>query len=116
MEHVPKADSNLQINQSTEKINGNFQQPSIMSSMKLPILIALAAAILAAILTIILCLSLKGKKKKFFIVNIKKDDHSWENSYKKAKNFINKLNRTERVNLLFGTQNMKMETLLSFIL
>ena len=29
-----------------------------------------------------------------------------------SKQFISKLNLTERVNLLFGTENMKMETLL----
>ena len=112
MEHFPKAESNLQISQSIENTKVDSQKPLINPSMKLPILITLAAAILAAILTIILCLSIKRKKKKFFTVNIKTDDHSWEASYKKAKSFINKLNRTERVNLLFGTQNMKMETLL----
>ena len=110
MEHIPKADSNLQINSGV--INKGEQNPLVTSSVKIPILITLAVAILAAILTIILCLSLKGRKKKFFTVNIKEDDHSWETSYKRANNFINKLNRTERVNLLFGTQNMKMETLL----
>ena len=115
MEHVPKVDSNLQINQSIENLNfKNIQNTTPTSSMKLPLLIILALTLLAAILTIILCLSLKGKKKRFFTVNIKGDDnnHSWESSYRKANSFINKLNRTERVNLLFGTQNMKMETLL----
>ena len=115
MEHVPKVDSNLQINQSIENLNfKNIQNTAPTSSMKLPLLIILALTLLAAILTIILCLSLKGKKKRFFTVNIKGDDnnHSWESSYRKANSFINKLNRTERVNLLFGTQNMKMETLL----
>ena len=115
MEHVPKVDSNLQINQSIENLNfKNIQNTTPTSSMKLPLLIILALTLLAAILTIILCLSLKGKNKRFFTVNIKGDDnnHSWESSYRKANSFINKLNRTERVNLLFGTQNMKMETLL----
>lgn len=32
---------------------------------------------------------------------------SLEYFYKKAENFINQLNLTEQVNLLFGTQNMK---------
>ena len=106
MEHVPKVDSNLQINQSIENLNfKNIQNTTPTSSMKLPLLIILALTLLAAILTIILCLSLKGKKKRFFTVNIKGDDnnHSWESSYRKANSFINKLNRTERVNLLFGT-------------
>ena len=31
----------------------------------------------------------------------------WEESYKKAKDFISKLNRTEKVSLLFGTENMR---------
>ena len=35
-------------------------------------------------------------------------DNIWKDSYKKAEEFISKLNRTEKVNLLFGTQNMKM--------
>ena len=33
--------------------------------------------------------------------------NKWEDSYKKANEFISKLNLTEKVNLLFGTQNMK---------
>ena len=37
---------------------------------------------------------------------------TWDQSYEKAKNFISELTLTERINLLFGTQNMKMETLL----
>ena len=32
---------------------------------------------------------------------------TWEDSYKKANEFISKLNRTEKINLLFGTQNMR---------
>ena len=35
-------------------------------------------------------------------------DDKWKESYKKAEEFISKLNRTEKVNLLYGTQNMKM--------
>ena len=35
------------------------------------------------------------------------DKSSWDISYQKAEKFINKLNLTEQVNLLFGTQNMK---------
>ena len=36
-----------------------------------------------------------------------KTENRWVDSYKKANEFISKLNRTERVNLLFGTENMK---------
>ena len=35
------------------------------------------------------------------------NEDKWEESYRKANEFISKLSRTERVNLLFGTQNMK---------
>ena len=37
---------------------------------------------------------------------------TWNESYEQAKDFVSKLNLTEKVNLLFGTENMKMETLL----
>ena len=46
------------------------------------------------------------------IKNKKNSSSTWDDAYKKADEFIGKLNLTERVNLLFGTQNMKMETLL----
>ena len=43
--------------------------------------------------------------------NEKKDEEEnkdkWEESYIKAKDFISKLNRTEKVSLLFGTENMR---------
>ena len=45
-----------------------------------------------------------------YISNIKGDDKKddrWAESYKKANEFISKLNRTEKVNLLFGTENMR---------
>ena len=53
----------------------------------------------------------------FLVVN---DDHkeeieikeNWDISYKKAEKFINKLNLTEQINLLFGTQNMKIQSIL----
>ena len=32
---------------------------------------------------------------------------NWDEAYKKAENFVSKLNRTEKVNLLFGTENMR---------
>ena len=41
-----------------------------------------------------------------FIIKEEEIDN-WDISYKKAENFINKLNLTEKINLLFGTQNMK---------
>ena len=36
-----------------------------------------------------------------------KKDEKWAESYKKANEFISKLNRTEKVNLLFGTESMR---------
>ncbi len=68
-------------------------------------IIPLILVALAAILSVVLFRAIKEKNNNI-------DDNSWEAAYKKASDFIDKLNRTERVNLLFGTQNMKMETLL----
>ena len=70
------------------------------------IFIPLILVALAAILSVVLFRAIKEKNN-----NLDNGD-SWEAAYKKASDFIGKLNRTERVNLLFGTQNMKMETLL----
>ena len=39
-------------------------------------------------------------------------EDNWDISYKKAEEFINKLNLTEQVNLLFGTQNMKAQSII----
>ena len=36
-----------------------------------------------------------------------KNTNKWEDSYKKAEEFISKLTRTEKLNLLYGTENMK---------
>lgn len=38
---------------------------------------------------------------------VKKEENDWNESYKKAKEFVSKLNRTEKVGLLFGTENMR---------
>ena len=37
-------------------------------------------------------------------------ENNWEDSYEKAKEFISNLNLTERIGLLFGTENMKFRT------
>ena len=37
-------------------------------------------------------------------------DNNWDDSYEKASIFISKLNLTEKINLLYGTENMKIET------
>ena len=77
-----------------------------MIGTKFIIIIITIVVIIALALGLGLGLTLK-KKNKFIQSNI-----TWDQSYEKAKNFISKLTLTERINLLFGTQNMKMETLL----
>ena len=76
-----------------------------MIGTKFIIITITIVVIIALALGLILGLTLK--KKKFI-----QSDITWDQSYEKAKDFISKLNLTERINLLFGTQNMKMETLL----
>ena len=77
-----------------------------MIGTKIIIIIITIVVIIALALGLGLGLTLK-KKNKYIQSNI-----TWDQSYEKAKNFISELNLTERINLLFGTQNMKMETLL----
>ena len=38
---------------------------------------------------------------------VKKNGNDWNDSYRKAEQFVSKLNRTEKVGLLFGTENMR---------
>jgi len=38
---------------------------------------------------------------------VKKDGNDWKDSYRKAEQFVSKLNRTEKLGLLYGTENMK---------
>jgi len=42
---------------------------------------------------------------------IKKDGNEWRDSYRKAEQFVSKLNRTEKVGLLYGTENMRFKFL-----
>ena len=104
-----KVESNLNIIQSPEKINNANSNPIQNSNPSTPrtkiiIIIIVGVVVLAAVLCIILVFTLRKEKGK--------EKSLWNKAYDKAKNFISKLNSTERVNLLFGTQNMKMETLL----
>ena len=39
--------------------------------------------------------------------NTRKMGNNWDDSYKKAIDFVSKLNRTEKVGILFGTENMR---------
>ena len=102
--------------QSQDNLN-EFNQsalPATSSSLKLPLIIVGCALVLALVLGLSIGLTNRGKKKKINRVNIVNSTslRSWDESYRKADQFISKLNSTERVNLLFGTENMIMETLL----
>ena len=104
-----KVESNVNIIQSPEKIENATSNPIQNSNPATPrtkiiIIIIVGVVVLAAALCIILVFTLREEKGK--------EKDLWNKAYDKAENFISKLNLTERVNLLFGTQNMKMETLL----
>lgn len=87
--------------------NDNVQQLEVQSPLTEPksngikikyvIMIMGIALIIVAIIILLIIL---------FIIKEEEIDN-WDISYKKAENFINKLNLTEKINLLFGTQNMK---------
>ena len=109
----PHQDSVMYMNKDL----GNVEPPPPSSSWKIPLIIVITLAVLLGILGLILGLCLRKKnKKKNFVVNIRSNStdikDSWDEPYDKARNFVSKLNTTEKVNLLFGTENMKMETLL----
>ena len=116
---MEKGDSTLNIRQQSQsQTNLNefskSPSPSMASSLKLPLIIVGSTLVLTLVLGLSLGLTQKGKSKKPTKLNIAKevDYGAWNESYKKASQFISKLNSTERVNLLFGTENMIMETLL----
>ena len=98
---VKKEEPNTDVNTYPSKENPTIENPKPKSKLSIIIIIA-AVVVVVVVLIVVLCLTLKKKNKKI----------TWDKAYKKAEKFISKLNRTERVNLLFGTQNMKMETLL----
>ena len=43
---------------------------------------------------------------QIFKSNQRKTQDNWDDSYEKAQEFVSKLNTTEKINLLFGTENM----------
>ena len=100
-EEVKKEEPNPDVNTYPAKENDDIEKPKGISKLNIIIIIA-AVVVVIIVLIVVLCLTLKKKSKKL----------SWDEAYKKAEKFISKLSRTERINLLFGTQNMKMETLL----
>ena len=95
-------DPNSDVKQYPSKENADVESPQPKSKLKLIIIIAVGVVVVAVVLAVVLSLTLNKKKKKL----------SWDEAYEKAEKFISKLSRTERINLLFGTQNMKMETML----
>ena len=69
--------------------------------------------IILIIVTIVLIVVLTKKDKDTKDDNDEYDDdfvrpeENWNKSYEKANEFISNLSRTEKVNLLFGTENMR---------
>ena len=106
MKHIPKNDSMINIDKEPNKIDVNEKNEAIPSapSIKIPLIIVAILTLVLLALALILGLTLKKKTST--------SESGWDLSYKKAKEFISNITFTERVNLLFGTENMKMETLL----
>ena len=73
--------------------------------IKYILIIMFITLILVAIIIILTILFTNNKEEE-------EDKNSWDYSYKKAEEFINKLNLTEQVNLLFGTENMKGDSII----
>ena len=65
--------------------------------------VLLVLILISIILLIILDKELPEGSKGANQVN----NNKWEDSYKKAEEFVSKLSRTEKINLLFGTENMR---------
>ena len=59
--------------------------------------------VIIGIVILIIVLINKNKSKS----EEEQDEGIWAESYKKARDFVSKLNRTEKVNLLYGTENMR---------
>ena len=104
-----KVDSSMNVIQESDKKESDIPKSIFTPNLKLLVISIIGFAILAAALSIILSFSLRKKNKKTFKINII-EKNPWNEAYKKAENFVSKLNLTEKVNLLFGTENMKMET------
>ena len=62
--------------------------------------------LIAVGISIIIPLSIKKKNETIFKSNNAKFI-SWDEAFKESEKFISKLNLTERINLLFGIENMK---------
>lgn len=111
-----KGDSITNIREGSQtNLNELATSSGASTSLKLPLIIVGCCAVTALVLGLTIGLSNRNKSKNYHRINISGNSSSldsWSQSYKKANQFISKLNSTERVNLLFGTENMIMETLL----
>ena len=82
--------------QTVERLNSK-------SRFKYFILLSVSFLIIILFIVILLIIFTKDESKD----NENENKNSWEESYKKAEIFISKLNRTEQVGLLYGTENMR---------
>ncbi len=62
--------------------------------------------LIAVALSIIIPFLIRKKNESIFKSN-NANFNSWDEAFKESENLISKLNLTERINLLFGTQNSK---------
>ena len=83
------------------------------SKLKLFIILGIILVALILFIVIFLIMNKTDETKKNDDEDKKKDDEEkkiddeWRESYEKATQFVSKLNRTEKVGLLFGTENMR---------
>ena len=68
---------------------------------KLKCFVIIGICVVAVIIFIVILMTTMKTNEK------KKESNEWSDSYKKAEEFVSKLNRTEKVGLLFGTENMR---------
>ena len=92
-----------------EKDNVLLEDPQMSDSEKtksrIKYFLLLGACLLIVIVFfVILLVTLKGDESEN---HEEKNNSNWEESYKKAEEFISNLNRTEKVGLLYGTENMR---------
>ena len=107
-------DNNLEQKLEIESANLENKKNKQENKQKIKyiLIIMIITLILVAIivtLTILFTNNNEGNKEE---EEEEEERDNWDNSYKKAEEFINKLNLTEQVNLLFGTENMKGDSII----
>ena len=107
-------DNNLEQKLEIESANleNKKNKREYKQKIKYILIIMIITLILVAIiitLTILFTNNNEGNKEE---EEEEEERDNWDNSYKKAEEFINKLNLTEQVNLLFGTENMKGDSII----